>query len=1315
MIDLANLNKEQKRAVDHKDGPVLIVAGAGTGKTMAITYRIAALIEKGLAKPEEILALTFTDKAAGEMEERIDRLLPYGYVDLWVSTFHSFCERILKDHGLDIGLPTDFKLLDQTASWLLVRQNIDKFKLNYYKPLGNPTKFVHSLVSHFSRCKDQAISPGDYLNYSKSVSGEDKNRIREIAEAYQKYQELLLENGLLDFGDLINYCLKLFQKRPLILKKYRKQFKYILVDEFQDTNWVQYELVKLLASPKNNLMVCADDDQCLPGDSKIDFFEGGKIISKKIKNINAGDKVLTAVGKGHIGVASVDNVFINNKEAQILTVKTENGYSINITDNHKMFCCVPRTARQGYHYVYLMFRKNLGWRIGTTDDLIMRLKLERSADKILAVRAFNSDTEARYYETLWSLKYGIPTNCFKNRKGTVIKDSWVVKLYKEIDVANNVQKLSQDLNIDLDSPHYCLDAVKRGRSARIIINLQMCYRKYRSKEHVKNKKRLLLNGWINHRLYLETSDRETIKKLKIAGYNLTKVKKGSRLNIESTDLQKLEKEARVIEKITGGFIEYKFNAASKYYKPTSNVRNFMSLIIPAKNLVLGHYLPVKRENEIIYDRIVSIKRVEKKIKVYDLEIKGTYNFIANGVVVHNSIYRWRGASFTNVIQFRKDYPKAKEIVLIKNYRSTQDILDLAYGFIQSNNPNRLEYINGINKNLLASKKGKGIIKHLHFRTLEGEVQGTINKIIKILKRNKEAKFNDFAILVRANDAANAFLRACERAGIPYQFMALRGLYSKPIILDIISYFKLLDNYHESSAVYRILNLPFLKISADDVAKITQYSYKKFQSIYETLQEISLINGLSDHTVGSINKILSLIKKHTELALEKNVSEVLVSFLEDSGYMKYLAKREKREDLDFIDQFYSKIKTFEETSLDPKLRNFMEELNLELESGEEGKLNFDPEQGPDMVRIMTIHAAKGLEFKYVFLINLVDRRFPTTERKEPIEIDDELIKDIIPEGDAHLEEERRLFYVGMTRAKEGLFFTSAEDYGSMRKKKLSRFLTELGYDMEIKETKEAQAKAVKVKKRKEKVKIVLPNYFSFTQLAAFEKCPLQYKFAHILKIPIRGKAVFSFGKTMHNTLFEFVKAFSEGGADFEKMFRIYREKWIDEWYKDKKQKSDYFKLGKKILQKFYDDFSKQKPSILYINNAPALEQGFNSKIGGYTINGKIDRIDKTSGGVEIIDYKTGSMKEKLRIEDKQQLLIYQIAVEEVFGLKPERLTYYYLEDGKKVSFLGSESDKKRQKEKVVSQIEQIKKSNFAPTPGWQCEWCDFKDICEYSSY
>ena len=268
------LNLEQKKAVEHREGPLLIVAGAGTGKTTVITERINWLIIRQKINPDEILALTFTEKAATEMEERVDKALPYGYVDLWISTFHAFAERILKEHGLEVGLTTEFKLLDQTAAWLLVRNNLDKFELDYYRPLGNPNKFIHALLKHFSKAKDEMVKPQDYLEYAESyrldndirkdeIVALEVRRLEEIANAYHVYQQLLLGNNFLDFGDLINYVYELFLKRPQILKKYQEQFKYVLIDEFQDTNFAQYQLIKLLAKPRNNLTVVGDDDQSI--------------------------------------------------------------------------------------------------------------------------------------------------------------------------------------------------------------------------------------------------------------------------------------------------------------------------------------------------------------------------------------------------------------------------------------------------------------------------------------------------------------------------------------------------------------------------------------------------------------------------------------------------------------------------------------------------------------------------------------------------------------------------------------------------------------------------------------------------------------------------------------------------------------------------------------------------------------------------------------------------------------------------------------------------------------------------------------------
>src|SRR3989344_7076809 len=164
------LNAEQQEAIEHGDGPLLIIAGAGTGKTTVITERIKHLIINKNLNPNQILALTFTEKAAFEMQERLDILLPYGYTNLWIHTFHSFCEKILHDDAHAIGLDPNYKLITESESILLLRKHIFDVGLKLFRPLGNPTKFVDALLSHFSRLKDEDVSPSQYLKYAQETS-----------------------------------------------------------------------------------------------------------------------------------------------------------------------------------------------------------------------------------------------------------------------------------------------------------------------------------------------------------------------------------------------------------------------------------------------------------------------------------------------------------------------------------------------------------------------------------------------------------------------------------------------------------------------------------------------------------------------------------------------------------------------------------------------------------------------------------------------------------------------------------------------------------------------------------------------------------------------------------------------------------------------------------------------------------------------------------------------------------------------------------------------------------------------------------------
>lgn len=972
------LNKAQREAVEYNDGPLLIVAGAGTGKTTVITQKIAYLVENKLATPNQILALTFTDKAANEMMDRMDALLNTSYVDMQVSTFHAFCRVLLERYDLDIGLSTQFKSLTETDAWLLIRQNLRKFNLDYYRPLGNPTRHIHELIKHFSKCKDELISPQEYLDYAKELkldkgdaNVDEKTRLSEIANAYHVYNQLLLENNALDFSDLIFYTVKLLETRPNILRALQEHFKYILVDEFQDVNWSQYKLVQMLAGKDSRLTVVGDDDQ--------------------------------------------------------------------------------------------------------------------------------------------------------------------------------------------------------------------------------------------------------------------------------------------------------------------------------------------------------------------------------------SIYAFRGASVSNIMRFKDDYKNTREVVLKENYRSGQEILDVAYQSIINNNPDRLEVKLKIDKKLVSKAKQKSFVKYLPAETGDDEAIMVAKEIQEIKAKDETATWDDFAILCRANNHAEPFLHALEAADIPYEFMASSGLFRQPLILDCINYFKLLDNYHEHSAVYRLMRLPFLEFDETDMQKFTAGARKKTINYYDMLKCAKQF-GVSADGVKKCTAIRELSDEGMKKAKQELPTAVLYFFLEKSGYFAYLTRGETRGDREIIrqiyhlKQFFDYLKKYEQSVPGAHISDFMEHYAQIREAGDDGKI-YQVKDTPDSVNVMTVHSSKGMEFKYVFVVNMVEQRFPARSRGDAIEVPIPLIKEQLPEGDIHYQEERRLFYVAATRAKNRLYFTSAEDYGGAQARKISRFLAEIDLAPPEKNKAEKRALIEKKEERRKKNKAEkgefvyeLPKTFSFSQIKSYNTCPYQYKLANILKIPQKSNATFSFGTTMHNTLYKFYEQVQEmnamkqdslfGGVIVEKkgkgikvppletLLELYEQTWIPDWFTDKTQREEYYKKGLKVLKDFYkaNDGQWTVPVV--------LEKGFKIKIGSYILSGRLDRVDQLADGtLELIDYKTGKVKEKVSGDDKDQLLLYQMVTqtmpEYVHLGKTGKLTYYYLEHGVRTDFIGKPADLEKLQEKIIETVDQIQKKDFPATPSkFICDHCEYKDICEF---
>ena len=252
MNRLEGLNDKQAQAVRQTEGPVLLLAGAGSGKTRVLTHRVAYLIEEKGVQPYNILAITFTNKAAGEMRERVDRMVSQSSGRVWVSTFHALCVRILRRYIDRLGYDGNFTIYDSDDQKAAVKACLKKLNID-------PKQYSEKMVlREISKAKEQFVAP---YEYDREASG--NYRKMQIAKVYTEYQNRLKQSNALDFDDLLYKTVELFQFNPDILDIYQERFRYIMIDEYQDTNHIQFLLVKQLASKYRNLCVVGDDDQSI--------------------------------------------------------------------------------------------------------------------------------------------------------------------------------------------------------------------------------------------------------------------------------------------------------------------------------------------------------------------------------------------------------------------------------------------------------------------------------------------------------------------------------------------------------------------------------------------------------------------------------------------------------------------------------------------------------------------------------------------------------------------------------------------------------------------------------------------------------------------------------------------------------------------------------------------------------------------------------------------------------------------------------------------------------------------------------------------
>lgn len=954
---LVGLTKNQKEAVTYKNGPVLVVAGAGTGKTTVITKRITWLIQKNLAKPEEILALTFTEKAATEMLTRVDELSDYVYSGLNISTFHSFGSELISEFAFELGLPADLRVLTDVEQILFIKDHIFDFEFDHFQNLSDPTSLIRELIKTFSRLKDEAISAKEFIENSKkqikNANGEEEKeeaeKQLEIANAYKKYNELLRSEGYIDYGDQINLVLDLLEK-PSIAKKIRDRYKFALIDEFQDTNYVQSKLILKIFGADGNVMVVGDDDQ--------------------------------------------------------------------------------------------------------------------------------------------------------------------------------------------------------------------------------------------------------------------------------------------------------------------------------------------------------------------------------------SIYKFRGAAVSNILNFREQYKNVKTIVLCDNFRSTQEILDASYKLIQNNNPNRLESKYKIDKKLKSHLKKGESPKTLLFETESQEAEAVVKEIIS---KNKEGvPFGEMAILFRANNHAEEFIRTLKKHNIPFVFSGAEGLYQKLEVKMLVALISALYDPDDDLATFHLAASDVYNMNADDLTQISRWSKrynKPLQAVFADLAPISSQLSLFPQTIDLGLKISEDISNLREEAKTSTAGEIVNLFLKQSGYYKKLTCNAKDGSIEAhnkisnIASFFDKIIHFQRNYKDHSLEKFASYLSLVLDAGDDPK-PFEGIEGLEAVNILTIHKSKGLEFDTVFVSSLSDSHFPGADRKEKLPFPRELLKEQSEETSS-IEEERRLFYVASTRAKNHLYFTAALDYGTKRTHKISRFVIET---LGTKVVSQRFLKTESIEKIKHFEK--LPNLYgvkidpildsekmvlSRAAIDDFLTCPFKYQLIHVTPIRIVADATVAYGTAIHNVIGEYYKRRLAGKkVKISEIYEWFDLFWDEAGFLSRVHERKRYEAGKKTLVDFYNQAEKSTlPKY--------IEKEFKFAVGNNIIKGRYDAIFEKDDKVEIVDFKTSKMTNQKKADERtsqsSQLAMYALSWQKIQGKLPDTVKLYFVESGISGSFVPTEKSIKKTIEEIEKATEGIRKRDFHATPKYdKCPYCPFNFYC-----
>lgn len=994
---LEGLNPEQRRAVEITEGPLLVLAGAGSGKTRVLVHRIAYLVGVCGIPPEQILAVTFTNKAAGEMRERVEKLLGPDAHGLWVTTFHSACVRILRRDAGHLGFSRGFAIYDEDDSLSLVKEALRRHGKD--PKVEDPRR----LRWRIDQWKNKGWLPARAAEAAHDLDSE------EAADLYATYQRLLVESNALDFGDLILQTTQLFERFPEVLAHYRRRWSYVLVDEYQDTNRVQYELVKQLVAEHQNLCVVGDPNQCLPPDAQIETPTG----PKPIASLREGESVVGGAGWGSTTTATIKKVMSRAHTGRMLRIRFASGRTLEATPNH--ICFGRLDPEPGLHYVYLMWRRDKGFRIGTTSGVRSReagmlvngvqvRTAQEVADAIWILHACRDLGEARYHEQLYSVRYGIPTMVFHVRgRRMAVGQEWVDRLFHELDTEEAATRLMADHDLDPRFPHHRAFAVTRGAFNRRIVWFTM-FGDNRPRQ---------IRPWHEHRVQLVTSDAALRTKAE-AAFPVRGGSRGTwRIETSRKDYDAGLEMARAICNLDGLDLvkRAKLSTGKPFY------------LMPVSHLRIGMIVPVSTPEGVSEDQVESVDSFAYDGLVYDLEIENLRNFSAGGVFVHNSIYAWRGANVRNIMDFEREYEGAQVVKLERNYRSTRAILEGASQVVSNNETSG-------DLRLQAQREGGEKIRFFEAADDREEAAFVVRQILGAIRRDGRSP-RECAIFYRTNAQSRSFEDEMLRYDVPYTIIGGMRFYERAEVKDALAYLRIALNPADAAALRRIVNAPPRGIGKTTLERADLIAQRDGVTLLQGLSRFAA-SGEAGRAANPIREFSMLLDDLAREVRTRTPSDAIAHVLQRTGYLKQLeadATPEAEARLENLRELVSAAEDFSAESADPDSEpRSATELFLDQVALVADVDGWD--RRAERVSLMTVHSAKGLEFPFVYVVGLEEGIFPHAASSRDA---------------AGLEEERRLCYVAMTRAMERLTLTCARErrrYGTRTFGVPSRFLREI---------------------------------------------------------------------------------------------------------------------------------------------------------------------------------------------------------------------------------------------------------------------------------